>query len=109
MVAKAKLRDSLQKRKNTTCYSFGAPNNQGTFAKKGGFALSFKEWARFGSAERRKKGLTNKGNLRIDAKGYGIKGLFFSVNSLFSDMSCSISHMCSLQRNQMCFAVSFFT
>lgn len=70
MIAETKLGESRQRRKTTTCYSPGAPNNQGTFAKKEEFALSFKEWMRFGSAERRKKGLTNQGILRMDAKGY---------------------------------------
>lgn len=60
MVAKAKLGDSLQRRRNTTCYSFGAPNNQGTFAKKDGFALSFKEWAGFGSLRGDRKALLTK-------------------------------------------------
>lgn len=46
-------------------------NNEETFMKKkDGSALSFKGWAGFGLAERREKGFTDKGILRINAKGH---------------------------------------
>lgn len=56
MIAEKKPGEWVQTSKNTTYNPFEAPNNEGTFAKKEGFALNFKEWTEFGSAERRKKG-----------------------------------------------------
>ena len=58
----------VQRRKNTTSDSVGAPYKEGAFGMKDGLALSFKEWTDLGSAKRTGKGSTDKGNPRINAK-----------------------------------------
>lgn len=54
--------------------------------KKDGFALSVKEWAGVGSAERRGEGSTDKGTLRVSTEGHPpVTGLFFVT--YFTEMS----------------------
>ena len=86
--ADTKLGEWVQRRTNTTYYSFGAPYKEGAFMKRDGFALSFKEWTEFGSAESTGKGSTDKRIPRLNTKGHPwVKGLLLSVHYFFTDVS----------------------
>lgn len=72
MVAETKLGEFRGKRTQhiTTLLIWVMSNNEETFTKYGS-ALSFKGWTGFGLAEGGgEKGFTDKGTLRINAKGH---------------------------------------
>lgn len=77
---------SSEEKEHNILLTWVMSNNEGTLSTKDGPALGFREGTGFGLAERREKGFTDTGILRISAKGhYWVKGLF--LRELFPDQS----------------------